>query len=212
MSPRSELDSTYPDNQVPMSYYTDSASNQKASNYFILSGTSMATPMVSGAAALLLDKEPNLTPDQVKARLMKTASKTFPTSSIATDPVTGEVFVSQYDIFTVGAGYLDVLAALSSDEVAGAEFNAASPTAVYDPETGQVYLIYSESALWGTSALWGVITIMRSGHTPRIIWEILLFVPIAKPKNRNHIMRAGASSLDFSLFLRKGNTNAYIVK
>ena len=51
--------------------------------YFKLSGTSMATPVVAGAAALMLQEHNTLTPDQVKARLMKTASKMglFSTSS-----------------------------------------------------------------------------------------------------------------------------------
>src|ERR1035437_1107795 len=42
-------------------------------DYFTLSGTSMATPAVAGAAAVLLQEQSTLSPDQVKARLMKTA-------------------------------------------------------------------------------------------------------------------------------------------
>ncbi len=46
---------------------------------------------------------------------MRTAYKALPASSAATDPVTGEVFNSSYDIFTVGAGYLDIAAVLADN-------------------------------------------------------------------------------------------------
>jgi serine protease AprX len=42
--------------------------------YFRISGTSMAAPMVTGAVALLLQDEPNLTPDQVKYRLLNNSA------------------------------------------------------------------------------------------------------------------------------------------
>ena len=45
--------------------------------------------------------------------LMKTATKSFPASSVVYDSATGQTFVSYYDIFTIGAGYLDIWAALN---------------------------------------------------------------------------------------------------
>ncbi|MCA2971851.1 MAG: S8 family peptidase, partial [Acidobacteriaceae bacterium] len=53
--------------------------------YIRVSGTSFAAPLVSGAAALLLAKTPTLTPDAIKARLMRTARKNvFPASTTFT--------------------------------------------------------------------------------------------------------------------------------
>ena len=110
-------------------------SSNASYTYFRLSGTSMAAPMVSGAAALLLQQQPSLTPDQVKARLMKTATKNFPSTSVATDPVTGISYTSTYDLFTIGAGYLDVWAALNNTDVATGPACRPPPLTTPQPET-----------------------------------------------------------------------------
>lgn len=93
--------------QVPNTYYETGSPSGVSTSYLKLSGTSMAVPVVSGAAALLIQKNPNLTPDQVKARLMKTAAKFLPQYSTGMDAFTFQSFNNQADIFTIGAGYLD---------------------------------------------------------------------------------------------------------
>jgi serine protease AprX len=143
-----------PKNVVAVSSYT--ANGKSTASYFTLSGTSMATPVVSGAVALLLQKNGSLTPDQVKARLMKSAYKTFPRSSTAKDPTTGKSYTSQYDIFTVGAGCLDIQAALSSTDLAPLTYGIAKSPAVARDSSGNIYLVTGPSVLWGGSILWGI--------------------------------------------------------
>src|SRR5246500_3353107 len=132
------LYNTYPANRVPYSFYMNGGSNASSSAYFTLSGTSMAAGVLSGAVADLLQKSPSLTPDQVKARLMKTAWKSFPAYSSTTDPSTGITYTDQYDVFTVGAGYVDIEAALSNTDLA--KGSAMSPLATFNAKTGYVYL------------------------------------------------------------------------
>jgi serine protease AprX len=146
------LYNTETSNLVPYSAYVYGGSSSPSKTYFELSGTSMATGVVSGMVADLLQAHPTMTPDQVKARLMKTASKSFPTSSSVYDATTGITYTSQYDIFTVGAGYVDMAAALASTELSSG--TAMSPTAVYNSSTGNVTLTSDSSAVWGTSQAW----------------------------------------------------------
>ncbi|MDZ4802181.1 MAG: S8 family peptidase [Bryobacteraceae bacterium] len=149
-----------PNNLVPVAYYIQTVRTNFSTDYLRLSGTSMASPMVAGAAALLLQKDPRATPDTVKARLMKTARKTFPTQSTdLTDPATGVTYQIRHNLFSTGAGYLDVWAALNSTHVVPAGSSAASPTAVL--VNGRVTMansgqfLYGPAAVWGSNIIWG---------------------------------------------------------
>lgn len=146
------LYNTETNNRVPYSAYVYGGPSSPSPLYFELSGTSMATGVVSGVVADLLQAHPLMTPDQVKSRLMKTASKTFPTTSSVYDAASGITYTSQYDIFTVGAGYVDLSAALASTELSAG--SSMSPTAVYDSSTGNVYLTSDPSSVWGTKQTW----------------------------------------------------------
>jgi serine protease AprX len=90
----------------------DHGSNRVSTNYFRMSGTSMAAPMVSGAAALLLQDEPRLTPDQVKYRLMATAvhDSRWPA----------------YNAGSAGSGYLDIYAAVHGSTTGSANTGIAA--------------------------------------------------------------------------------------
>ncbi|MEM2760249.1 MAG: S8 family serine peptidase [Nitrososphaerales archaeon] len=57
------------------------AARGTTSGYTIKSGTSMATPFVAGIVALMLDANPNLSPSDVKSKIMGTASDWGPVGS-----------------------------------------------------------------------------------------------------------------------------------
>src|SRR5271165_1782403 len=157
-APGATLEAEYPAELV-----TGSDGNN---DYFTLSGTSMATPAVVGAAALLLQEQSTLTPDQVKARLMLSATKMTTAwglvSTSAYVPHLSQTFTSSYDLFSVGSGLLNVQAADTSTALAPATVGSAlSPTAVYNSQTGIVSLVYGNSTVaptsvvWGSSVVWG---------------------------------------------------------
>src|SRR5262249_13392062 len=126
-------------------------------------------------AALMIQKDSTLTPDTVKARMMKTAWKGFPTSSVTV--VNGMIYTSQDDVFTVGAGYLDVDAAMSSTDVALG--SAVSPIAIFNPVTRQTTLadspplvagssiVWQDLSIWGSSIVWGGNAVTAN----TVVWE-----------------------------------------
>jgi subtilisin family serine protease len=95
--PGSYIDTTFPQNLIPVSTYVPGAPDSAEPSYLMLSGTSTAAPVDAGVAALMIGKDPSLTPDDVKVRMMRTA-----------DSLRG---VSR---FQQGAGLLDAAGALAS--------------------------------------------------------------------------------------------------
>ncbi|MFG6113670.1 S8 family serine peptidase [Halobacillus sp. MO56] len=76
--------------------------------YVALQGTSMSSPHVAGAAALLLEKNPNWETNDVKAALMNTAVDVI-------DPGTGAAYAHN----TQGAGSIRVVEALNTKTLVG---------------------------------------------------------------------------------------------
>ena len=133
---------------------TNCGATAVGAQYLQLSGTSMAAPVVSGAAALMFQKDPTLTPDTIKARLMKDAWKGYPAhgNSWAHD-IWKRSYMAQYDAFTIGAGYVDVQASLADSSVVNG--GAASPTVIFNPATRTATLVNGLSVVWGNSMVWG---------------------------------------------------------
>ena len=158
-------------NQIPLSTYCPGAPGMSSSTYFVLSGTSMAAPVVAGAAALLLQANPSLSPDTIKARLMISADKWASPTGVS-DPC------------TYGAGYLDIPAALQNTAIATKP--ALSPALTQDA-SGNVYLNASRimsatHIIWGTSVndlhiIWGTNAISGSSAltASHIIWGTSVF-------------------------------------
>ncbi len=133
--------------------------------YYTMSGTSQATAVVSGVAALMLEAQPWLTPDQIKCKLMSSAR-----------PALDKAGAPAYSVFQQGAGMVDVVAALTSREGAcanvGLDVNADIGGKTHfqgradQTETGEYYVRelaghtwdgtynFSDGHLWAGGMLW----------------------------------------------------------
>ena len=132
--PKAFLEQTYQTtNEVPcVDYMRCKNSSQVSNNYFMLSGTSMATPVVSAAAAMLLQQNPSLSPDTIKLRLLATADKWA-------DPQ------GNADACSYGAGYINIPAACASTLVATG--SSMSPYLTLD-SSGDVFANFYGNVNW----------------------------------------------------------------
>ena len=145
--------------------------------YFKMSGTSQAAAVVSGIAALVLQREPGLSPDEVKCRLMATARP-------AVDP-SGK---RAYSVFQQGAGLVDAYAAAHSGDNGCANLamdislDLAGTTHYGGPanraEDGTYYLmglegdgyvwnggyLWSDGYLWSSASLWSDAYLWSGGY------------------------------------------------
>jgi serine protease AprX len=119
--------------------------------YMWLSGTSMAAPIVAGAAALMLDANPSLTPAMVKSILQFTAQSLPSLSNI--DPL--------LNLLTQGAGYLNADAAVRMAEFFSRDANIKPLGASLldksfyrsQPQTAFTSTIAGERVCWGDNIL-----------------------------------------------------------
>lgn len=107
----------------------------------------MASAVVTRRRGHVLPAAPSLTPGQVKLLLMRTASKSVPTSSVVADDQ-GNTYTSCYDVFTIGAGYLDLQAAIAGAASVPSSGNSLSPGSSYGPSTGAVSLAFDAQSVW----------------------------------------------------------------
>jgi serine protease AprX len=132
-----------------------------ALSYLALTGTSMATPVVTGTVALMLQANPALTPNLVKAILQYTA-QTY----------------SGYDMLTQGAGFLNTLGAVRlASFYATAQPGARMPTQtiwsrhiIWGNHLISGGIIVPSQNAWPTSVMWGSATTLGANGGTNIIW------------------------------------------
>ncbi|PEL09791.1 Ig-like domain-containing protein [Bacillus sp. AFS017336] len=121
VAPGVSVYSTYP-------YFVHSPDKVDYSNaYARISGTSMASPHVTGIAALILQAHPDYTPADVKAALTNTAGN----------------LDGNYSVYEQGAGLVNVVKAVKGD----VSFKAQDTTANLDSSGNSVTLNYEKGSL-----------------------------------------------------------------
>jgi serine protease AprX len=116
--------------------------------YLSLSGTSMATPVVSGTIALMLQANPSLTPNAVKAILQYTA----------------QVYPS-WDPLTEGAGFLNTQGAVELARAFTAAWNATPSASMWGRRLVWGNRLYQGGSIAATASAWASTVTWGTAHT-----------------------------------------------
>ena len=124
-------------------------------SYLSLSGTSMAAPVVAGTVALMLEANPSLTPNLIKALLQYTAQS-------YADPTSTTVPAKAYSPLRQGAGFLNALGAVRLAKY------------YVNPQQGErmpSQRVWSRQINWGSHRLrHGVIKPTANAWANNIVW------------------------------------------
>ena len=152
----SALFKNYPGNRVVK------RDNKPGIDYFVLSGTSMAAPVVSGTVALMLEANPSLTPNGVKAILAYTAER-----------------MATPHILAQGNGYLNAEGAVRLAFAISQTSNliAAGSRWISNSESLQPWsMIQGDAVLWGDTVLWGDGVVWGDALRKAVLWGETLMV------------------------------------
>ncbi|MGH9347199.1 MAG: S8 family peptidase [Vicinamibacterales bacterium] len=108
------------------------------SSYFRLNGTSQAAPVVSGAAALMLQANSSLTSHTVKGIIQFTAQR-----------------MSNLDVMTQGAGQVNIAGAVRFAKLVHASALPGKRWLKGRRNPIQADLLFGETAYWGKAVIWG---------------------------------------------------------
>jgi len=160
------------------------------SSYMTLSGTSMAAAVVSGVATLILDENPGLTPNAVKAILMYTAEKRAEgyldtgagyinavgavnlAANINTNTATSQYWITNGG---VGLSYNDVIAGAPvvwGQTIVWSESIGAGNILLYNQPAWATTIVWSESVpTWATTIVWSEAIVAYAIGGQTIVWE-----------------------------------------
>jgi serine protease AprX len=146
--------------------HVDTGSVNNKSRYMFLSGTSMSTGVVSGAVALMMQANPSLTPNMVKAILMYSAQ-----------------IMNGADLFEQGAGMVNIDGAVRLARSLRKDAKSVAPgtTLTFLGLPAPQSTVSGETFAWSQSLIWGfrlvcgdaLLSVQQEAYAQGLIWGFL---------------------------------------